>query len=377
MAKPKTIAELADVVAAATTPFDLRGLGTKTKLGRNPAGEKLDLSAFTSVIKYEPEELVLEVGSATKLVDVEKLLAKNNQMLAFEPPNFSGLLGAKTSGTMGGILACNLSGPRRMKAGAARDHVLGLSAVSGRGEIFKTGAHVVKNVTGYDLPKLMAGSYGTLAAFTSVIFKVMPKPETQTTLQLQCASDDEALVLMTKAMQSPHEVSGAAYQPGQGVMLRVEGIGPSVDFRAKALEQMLDAKSEIIEEKSSVKIWRDLRDVKHFTDSQTRHIWKISLAPQDAPAFIAALKPHLEFRYVFDWAGSLIWIDHEPKTSSGLIRSALKSGHATLFRSDDETRMTEAVFSPQPEPLAALTERVKRAFDPKGIFNPGRMVKGH
>jgi glycolate oxidase FAD binding subunit len=377
MAKPKTIAELADVVAAATTPFDLRGLGTKTKLGRVPSGNVLDLSAFSGVIKYEPEELVLEVGSATKLADVEKLLAKNNQMLAFEPPDLSALLGAKNSGTMGGILACNLSGPRRMKAGAARDHVLGLSAVSGRGEIFKTGAHVVKNVTGYDLPKLMAGSYGTLAAFTSVIFKVMPKPETQTALQLQCTSDQEALALMTRAMQSPHEVSGAAYQPGQGVMLRVEGIVPSVDFRTKALAKILDAKSEIIDEKSSVKIWQDVRDVKHFTDSQARHIWKISLAPQDAPAFIAALKPHLDFRYIFDWAGGLIWLDHEPKASSFIIRSALKSGHAMLFRADDETRKTEAVFSPQAEPLAALTERVKHAFDPRGIFNPGRMVKGH
>ena len=377
MAKPKTIAELADVVASATAPFELRGLGTKTKLGRVPSGDLLDLSAFTGIVKYEPEELVLEVGSGTKLSDVEKLLAKNRQMLAFEPPDLSSLLGAKSSGTMGGILACNLSGPRRLKAGAARDHVLGLSAVSGRGEIFKTGAHVVKNVTGYDLPKLMAGSYGTLAAFTSVIFKVMPKPETQTTLRVQCISDGAALEVMTNAMQSPHEVSGAAYLPGQGVMLRVEGIGPSVDFRAKALAKMLEAKSEIIEEKASIKIWQDLRDVKHFTDGQSRHVWKISIPPQDAPAVIAALKPQLEFRYAFDWAGGLIWLDHEPQASSHLIRGSLKSGHATLFRTGDESRSNEAVFSPQSAPLAALTERVKRAFDPKGLFNPGRMVKGH
>ena len=377
MTRPKTIAELADAVAAATTPFELRGLGSKGKLGRVPTGETLDLSGFKGIIKYEPEELILEVGAAMTLAEVEKLLAKNNQMLAFDPPDLSALLGVKNSGTMGGIVACNLSGPRRMKAGAARDHVLGLSAVSGRGEVFKTGAHVVKNVTGYDLPKLMAGSYGTLAAFTSVIFKVMPKPETQTTLQTHCASDQEALALMTKAMESPHEVSGAAYLPGQGVMLRVEGIGPSVDFRAKALAKMLDAKSEIIEEKASTKIWQDLRDVKLFADSQSRHIWKISIPPQDAPAVIAALKPKLEFRYVLDWAGGLIWLDHEPQAASHLIRGALKSGHAMLFRADDETRNADAVFSPQPAPLAALTERVKRAFDPKGLFNPGRMVKGH
>lgn len=377
MAKPKTIAELADIVANANAPFELRGQGSKTKLGRIPTGEKLDLSAFSGVIKYEPEELVLEAGSATKLADVEKLLAKNNQMLAFEPPDFSGLLGAANSGTIGGVLACNLSGPRRMKAGAARDHILGLSAVSGRGEIFKTGAHVVKNVTGYDLPKLMAGSYGTLAAFTSLIFKVMPRPETQTTLQIQCSSDHDALGLMTMAMQSPHEVSGAAFVPGQGVMLRVEGIAPSVAFRTKALAKLLQVKSETIAEKQSIKIWRDLRDAKTFADSQTRHIWKISIPPQDAADVVARLKTQLEFRYVFDGAGGLIWLDHEPQASARIIRAALKSGHATLFRADDETRRTEAVFSPQPAPLAALTQRVKLAFDPKGLFNPGRMVKGH
>ncbi len=377
MAKPKTVAELADLVLNATAPFELCGLGSKAKLGRIPAGEKLDLSAFSGVIKYEPEELVLEVGSATKLTDVEKLVAKNNQMLAFEPPDLSSLLGAKNSGTIGGILACNLSGPRRMKAGAVRDHVLGLSGVSGRGEIFKTGAHVVKNVTGYDLPKLMAGSYGTLAAFTSVIFKVMPRPEIQTTLQFACTSDAEALSLMTTAMQSPHEVSGAAYVPGQGVMLRVEGIAPSVTFRTAALAKLLATKSDIIAEKQSAKIWQDLRDVKHFTDSQTRHIWKISIPPQDAADVVTRLKPYLDFRYVFDWAGGLIWLDHEPQNTANLIRGALKSGHAMLFRADDKTRSTEAVFSPQPAPLAALTSRVKLAFDPKGLFNPGRMVKGH
>jgi glycolate oxidase FAD binding subunit len=377
MAKPKTIAELADLVAAASTPFELRGLGTKSKLGGIPTGELLDLSSFIGVIKYEPEELVLEVGSATKLSDVEKLLTKNNQILAFEPPDLSAVLGTKNSGTMGGILACNLSGPRRMKAGAARDHVLGLSAVSGRGEIFKTGAHVVKNVTGYDLPKLMAGSYGTLAAFTSLILKVMPKPETQNTLRLKCSSDQEALALMTSAMQSPHEVSGAAYVPGEGVVLRVEGIAPSVSFRINALEKMLQAKSEVISEQQSQKIWQDVRDLKMFADNQSRHLWKFSVPPQDAPAIIEALKPQLDFRYMFDWAGGLIWLDHEPQPASKIIRGALKSGHATLFRSDDATRRDDAVFTPQPEALASLTERVKRAFDPKGIFNPGRMVKGH
>ncbi len=377
MAKPKSIAELAEIVAGATAPFELRGLGSKSKLGRVPKGDVLDLSSFTGMIKYEPEELVLEVGAATKLADVEKLLAKNNQMLAFEPPDLSGLLRAKTSGTMGGLLACNLSGPRRMKSGAARDHVLGLSAVSGRGEVFKTGAHVVKNVTGYDLPKLMAGSYGTLAAFTSVIFKVMPKPKTQKTLQLHCTSDEEALRVMTTAMQSPHEVSGAAYVPGQGVLIRVEGIAGSVNFRTVALAKMLEVKSEIITEKPSAKLWQDVRDLTMFADSQTRHLWKIAVPPQDAPAVIDALKGKLDIRYMFDWAGGLIWLDHEPQASAHLIRGALKSGHAMLFRADEETRQREDMFAPQPAPLAALTERVKHAFDPKGIFNPGRMVRGH
>ena len=209
--KPTTVKELGQLIAGAKFPFEVIGTGTKHKLGRHTQNPNiLDLSKFSGVTAYEPEELILEVGAATKLSEIEKLIHAKNQYLAFEPPDYSKLLGSKHSGTIGGVLACNLSGPRRLKAGAARDHILGLQAVSGRGEIFKAGARVVKNVTGYDVPKLMAGSYGTLAAFTSVIFKVLPRPEFEETLVIRGLDDIAAVNCMSSAMQSSAEVSGAA-----------------------------------------------------------------------------------------------------------------------------------------------------------------------
>ena len=373
MPKPTTPLELAEAIARATRPFDLRGLATKLKLGRVPQGDILDLSAFSGVIAYEHDELMLEAGPATPLGEIETLLASRNQMLAFEPPDYSKLLGSDKGGSIGGILATNLSGPRRLKAGAARDHVLGLSAVSGRGEIFKCGARVVKNVTGYDVPKLMAGSYGTLAAFTSVILKVLPKAETETTLHVACHDDVEALRLMTLAMHSSCEVSSAAYDPDGGVYLRVEGIPASVQHRCQTLQSLLGGSIALIE--NSADHWQTIRDCRRFTDDQSRHVWKISTPPQDAPGFIATLNAHLDFRYFFDWAGGLVWLDHAPQLSGSIIRSALKSGHATLIRASTEFKNQEDVFHPQPPALAALSARLKNSFDPKGVLNPTRMVK--
>jgi len=214
------------MVRDARSPFEVIGTGSKRALGRPITATPLDLSKFNSIIAYEPEELILEAGAAAKLSEIQKLLARQNQVLSFEPPDFSNILGSKHSGSLGGVLACNLSGPRRIKAGAARDHVLGLSGVSGRGEIYQAGARVVKNVTGYDVPRLMAGSYGTLSCFTSIIFKVQPKPEVEITLHMKCKTSAEALALMTLGQQSSCEVSSAAFVPEQGVYLRLEGIAP-------------------------------------------------------------------------------------------------------------------------------------------------------
>ncbi len=368
--KPQSETELAECIRDATTPFEIIGTGTKRAIGYSVDGAILDLSFFDQILAYEPEELILDVGAGAKLADIEKLLIKNNQYLAFEPPDYSKLLGTKHSGTIGGMVACNLSGPRRLKAGAMRDHILGLTAVSGRGEIFKAGARVVKNVTGYDMPKLMAGSYGTLAAFTSIIVKTLPKPEAEETLLISGLNDAEAVQAMSKAMQSSAEVSAAAHIPNQGTYLRLEGIQPSIDYRRNKLVKLFGGKIEILKSESS-QVWKDIRDVGLFAKDQAKDIWRISVTPSDSPQVIANLK--IEKRYFFDWAGGLIWLEVPPNTDGALIRSAFTSGHATLICSAHKSAQT--IFHLQAPALAALSQRVKISFDPKNIFNPGRMVQ--
>jgi glycolate oxidase FAD binding subunit len=374
--RPKTPTELAELVASAAAPFEIIGTGTKRALGRRLQNlNVLDLSEFSAVKSYEPEELILDIGAGAKLADIEKLIAAKNQYLAFEPPDYSKLLGTNNSGTVGGILACNLSGPRRIKAGAARDHILGLSAVSGRGEVFKAGARVVKNVTGYDVPKLMAGSYGTLAAFTSVIFKVLPKPESEMTLLLSGLDDVAAVQAMSMALQSSAEVSGAAHIPDTGTFLRLEGIEPSIEYRRDKLVKLLGGKIEFILKKDSIQQWRGIRDVLPLADNLTRSVWKISMMPSLAPSIIENLQSQFELRYFYDWAGGLIWLDCEGDQARA-IRAATQQGHATLLRAPKLIRTQTDIFQPQQAALAALSARVKNSFDPKGLFNPGRMYEG-
>src|SRR5438105_7587452 len=215
---PSDLGELREAVAealAAEEPVEVVGGGSKRALGRPvQAAHTLDLSRLSGIRDYAPSELVLTAGAATPLGEIERALAEHNQMLAFEPPGWGGLLGVEDlAPTLGGILACNLSGPRRIKAGAARDHFLGFRAVSGRGEIFKAGGKVVKNVTGYDLSKLMAGSYGTLAALEEVTVKVLPRPEAVATVLFAGVDGPDAVGRLARALASPHEVSGAAYLP--------------------------------------------------------------------------------------------------------------------------------------------------------------------
>ncbi len=268
---PKSPEELADAITGANAPFAIIGLGSKNGLGRPIAdASPLSMAAFTGVTVYDPAELILEAGAATLLADIEKLLAAKNQHLAFEPPQ---------GGTIGGAVACNLSGPRRIKTGALRDHILMVSGVSGRGEIFKAGARVVKNVTGYDLPKLMAGSHGTLVALTSVTLKVLPKPEVETTLLVADRSPEDAVRTMSVALQSSLEVSSAAYVPKSGTYLRVEGIAASVAFRVEKLCEMFPGAVDA--ERSP---WASIRDIKGL---QGDVLWRVSLPPSEAPTFLA------------------------------------------------------------------------------------------
>jgi glycolate oxidase FAD binding subunit len=384
--------------AAEETPLEIVGHGSKRGIGRPLQTQyTLDLSELSGVTLYEPEELVLSAKAGTPLADIEKLLAEHDQMLAFEPMDFGPLFGGpRGRGTIGGVLASNASGPRRIKAGAARDHVLGIKAVSGRGEVFKSGGRVVKNVTGYDLSKGLAGSWGTLAVVTEATFKVLPKPETVATLVVAALDDLIAVTALCKAMGTALDVAGAAHLPDEiaaefpdtsfatggraATLIRLEGFAPSVDYRAQKLAAAIGRLGQVsvLEADASESLWRAVRDVEVF--GTTHHpVWRISVAPSDGPTVVAALRKSHAIRHFYDWSGGLIWVEAIDGGPHGLAReirtavAAVGGGHATLMRGSPALRSAIPPFEPQPEALAALSGRLKAQFDPRGILNPGRM----
>ena len=375
-------------------PLEIVGRGSKRGIGRPvQAAHMLDLSKLTGVTLYEPEELVLSARAGTPLAEIEAMLAERNQQFAFEPIDYGPLLGGERgSGTMGGVLAANLAGPRRLKAGAARDHILGVHAVSGRGEAFKSGGRVVKNVTGYDLSKGLAGSWGTLAVATDLTFKVLPASETETTLALRGLSDEDATHAMAVAMSSSGEVSGAAHLPymiseradggalgkDAATLLRVEGFGPSVAYRVALLKAVLKAAGAIeeIDVGRSRMIWRDVRDCIPFADGSDKPVWRISMTPSEAHRMVYALRMQAAVEAFYDWQGGLVWLKMEAAPEADTLRRLIRAhggGHATLVRAAPAVRASVSVFEPQPVALAALSARLKEQFDPKGILNPGRM----
>ncbi|WP_159589643.1 glycolate oxidase subunit GlcE [Chelativorans xinjiangense] len=377
------------------TPLEILGHGSKRGIGRPVQTEHvLDLSRLTGITLYEPEELVLSAKAGTPLAEIEALLANHNQQLAFEPMDYGPLLGLEPGrGTIGGALAANLSGPRRIKAGAARDHVLGVLAVSGRGEVFKSGGRVVKNVTGYDLSKGLAGSWGTLAVVTDVTFKVLPAAETEKTLAVTGLDDAEAAAAMAGAMGSSAEVSGAAHLPegvvgrflkgglsgGAKTVLRVEGVGPSVAYRIDLLTRLMKPHGavEVIEEKRSRTLWREIRDCLPFADGTEAPVWRVSMAPTQGHRMVDAFRRAAGANAFYDWQGGLIWLRMEADPEAEVLRGLIGhfgGGHATLVRAAPAVRAALAVFQPQPAALAALAARLKEQFDPKGILNPGRMA---
>lgn len=375
---PKSEQDLAELVTGATPPLRVQGLGSKPTFG-NPleAQQVLSLKHFSGIEIYEPEELILEAGAATSVTDIHKLLKQRGQMLAFEPPDYSSLLGTTSAGSLGGAVAAGLSGPRRIRAGAARDHVLGFRGVAGNGERLKAGARVVKNVTGYDLPKIATGSFGTLVAMTSVIVKVLPMPETEETLAFQGLDDAAAMMLMSEAMQSSADVSGAAHLPGEVTCLRLDGITPSIVFRRDKLLRQLRHDAEVLGGKESAKLWSGIRDVKPFWKLKDASIWRISVTPSEAAGVAARIINAMDARHYFDWAGGLIWlaVAGEPDGGAVKIRASYATGHATLIRAPENVRKIVSAFEPQAPALAALSRRVKDAFDPRHLFNPGMMVR--
>jgi glycolate oxidase FAD binding subunit len=377
--------------------LEIVGHGSKRGIGRAAQWDlSLDLSGLSGVTLYEPDELILSAKAGTPMAEIEKLLAAHDQELAFEPMDCGPMFGAAprldgmSRATIGGVLAANMSGPRRVKAGAARDHFLGFTAVSGRAETFKSGGRVVKNVTGYDLCKVLAGSYGTLAAMTDVTVKVLPRAETEQTLLVLGLDDKAAARAMSAALGSSNDISGAAHFPvplaasiqaeagGPVTALRLEGVAPSVRHRRHALEALLKPFGEVtvFEDADSRALWRAVRDVTPFAGSD-RVLWRISVAPTRGPDVAAAIGEGAEFFY--DWGGGLIWVALPASGDGGaarIRRAVATKGHATLIRAPAAIRASVPVFEPQDTGLAALTKRVKESFDPKGVLGPGRMWAG-
>jgi glycolate oxidase FAD binding subunit len=398
---PKQVEDAICWALAQGKTLEVIGHGSKRAIGRAAQWDAtLDLSALKGVTLYEPEELVLSAKAGTPLHEIEVLVAEKRQELAFEPMDYGPLLGgAAGAATIGGVIASNLSGPRRIKSGAARDHFLGFSAVSGRGETFKSGGRVVKNVTGYDLCKLIAGSWGTLAAMTDVTIKTLPRAETEQTILVLGGDAAAASKVMASAMGSYGDVSAAAHLPvtiaadvaetvsaGSAVTaLRLEGVTPSVAQRKSLLENLLAPLGALasLDEASSRALWRAIRDVAPFAAKGRRggaDIWRISTAPARGAEIGRALVDKAGAEILYDWAGGLVWaaLPRSDDAQAPLVHAAVAAagGHATLIRAPTAVRAKVDVFAPEPAPLAALTQRVRKGFDPHGVLNPGRMWAG-
>lgn len=377
MMTPDSEAALADAIKSANAPLSVRGGGTR---GFAPEGQPVTTGAMTGISLYEPGALTLVAQAGTPVTEIDAALAAEGQRLAFEPMDHRALLGTKGEPTIGGVVAANVSGPRRIQGGAARDYALGVRFVDGAGNIVKNGGRVMKNVTGYDLVKLMSGSFGTLGVMTEVSLKVLPTPETQATLVLHGLDDAAAVAAMSKAMSSPYEVTGAAHSTtlsgaGHATVLRLEGFEGSVTYRAGALTDMLKAECSEITQVSgddSAALWQTIRDVSDMREA-AGDIWRVSCKPSDAAALAARSQAAGWF---FDWAGGLIWV----RTAEGTdLRAALGAfdGHATLVRASAATRSAVSVFQPEAPGVARLSAGLRARFDPRGLLNAGLMGQNH
>ncbi len=395
--EPDSPGEVADIVrahAADQRPLAIQGLGSKAGLGRPVVAEDtLSLRNVSGIVSYQPAELVLTARSGTPMREIQAALTERNQHLAFEPMTAGRLLGTSNDqGSIGGVLAANLSGPRRPSAGAARDHFLGFTAINGLGEAFKAGGKVVKNVTGYDLPKLMAGSMGTLAVLTEVTVKVLPAPEKQRTVLVPVPDPATGHRHLIALLQGALEIDGAAYLPAlvaarSGVdlvrapgsalaALRLSGSPGSVADRCAMLRQALGAASEELHSMRSRALWAEIRDVAALLPEDGACLWRISVPPKSGAEIAAALTGS-EGNWLMDWGGGLLWISR-PQASvddAAQVRASIGAagGHATLMRGPDALRQAIDVFAR--EVPSALLKRVKESFDPLRILNPGRMYR--
>lgn len=352
--------------------------GTRSGIGQTVENAALlDVSGNTGIELYEPGSMTMVARAGTPMSEITQALAVENQMLAFEPMDHRPLMDTQGEPTLGGVVACNVSGPRRFLAGACRDHLLGVRFIDGQGRLIKNGGRVMKNVTGLDLAKLMCGSFGTLGVISEVALKVLPRPERSASLQVSGLDEEQAVRLFCKALGTPYEVNGAAYQNGIA-MLRVEGLEAQVAYRISSLQALFPKLAmSILEGAVHDDLWTGLRDLHIFSGSDDA-VWKLSVKPTDASAIVSHVKRKLAARAVLDQGGGTIWVA-VPSDAPGqgeTIRSALKSlgGHATLVRGSEELRQSMPVFQPQANRLTAISKALRQQFDPSGILNPGLMA---
>lgn len=375
---PSTEAELADMIAGSQGPLRIQGGGTRD-IGAPVRGDVVSTTGLSGVSLYEPGALTLVAGAGTPLAQIEATLAAEGQRLAFEPMDHRGVLGTTGTSTIGGVVAGNISGPQRIQAGACRDSLLGVRFVDGVGRVLKNGGRVMKNVTGYDLVKLLAGSWGTLGVLTEVSLKVQAVPEAVGCVLINGLSDQGAVAAMSVALGSPYDVSGAAHAPsgvdGHPVtMIRIEGLEESVAYRAAKLTDAL-AKfgGEVSVERDADKVaagWAWVRDVA-VMHGGVGDAWRISLKPSDGPKVVEKLRAlYTDLRVLYDWGGGLVWVQVPVGTD---VRAVAFEGHATLIRGSRETRASLPVFHPEPTTLAALSLGLRAKFDPRGILNRGLM----
>jgi len=382
--------------SSTNTPLEVVGAGSKQRIGR-PMQTAANVSsrALRGITLYEPNEMVMAARAGTPLTQIEDALAERGQMLPFEPVDLGLLAGAEEKqATIAGVFATNISGARRISAGAARDHLLGLRAVNGRGDIFKSGGRVMKNVTGVDLCRGISGSWGTLAIMTEVTFKVLPAPEDTGTILLLGLPDEIAVEVLCEAMGTPYEVSGAVHlqpsvvarlwhdglrQQGQAITaLRVENFTKSVAYRTARLKEHFKAYGEMheLDRTNSLSFWGELRQLSVLMGSDAP-VWRISTSPTAGPKVVAAITAYMDCRAFYDWSGGLIWAEVLSTTDAGAadIRRVIAThgGHATLIRAEPEVRAAVDVFQPLEPGVERISRKLKATFDPAGILNPGRM----
>ncbi len=398
--KPKSEKEIAEFVKFChlkNIPIEVIGSGSKVNIGRNFQSEKvLDLSEYSGIIKYEPEELYIKVKAGTPIKEINQTLDKFNQQLAFEPNSFGYLFnGSDNPGTIGGVISTNFSGPRRFKVGSARDHVLGIRVINGRGEVIKSGGTVVKNVTGYDLSKIITGSYGTLAIISEISIKVLPKPSSIKTLIIHNAQLKKSLEYLNVSLSSSADVSGGVFYPeyfkdqfslndltnkGPITAIRVEGVSSSIDKRVIALKKelgLLNNEVNFLENDQSKIFWKNTQELKVFNSSQN-NIIRVVVPPSKTLNTINNLKKFFT-RYFIDWGGNLIWIEME-KINSEILKEFNRviennGGYQTMIKLDDGLKASVDVFKTDSIKYN-LSEKLKISFDPKRILNPGKMYTG-